>query len=278
MRALAASLTLLVIAATGCRAGFKSSAGAATSPDSMGKGVSRSVVFSDQGGILSRAPLVALGALAAAGSVKVTSDRTTVTDHGDGTATVTREVAGTVDQGAAQNAANLANANPTVTSRDGTSRGGLAANLEIAAESLGGDTSGWQFDFGLGYQQLNHRSLAHDFGIGWRGYLGLGYGSFSFHDRVMATADRGPPVFGDGNYKFFGIPARFGIFVARARSLSKIFGTETFAKANLNASGPSTFALGQRIQWSIVYFEVEALMSGAGDSDRSYGLECGFGF
>jgi hypothetical protein len=117
MRAVLVSLVLLA----GCRAGFKSAAGAATSPDGMGKGVSRSVVLSDQGGILSRAPLAALGMVAAVGSVKVNSDRTTVTDHGNGTATVTREVSGTVDPVAAQRAADLANANPTVTSKDGRS-------------------------------------------------------------------------------------------------------------------------------------------------------------
>jgi hypothetical protein len=272
MRAVVVSLVLLA----GCRAGFKSSAGAATSPDGMGKGVSRSVVFSDQGGILSRAPLAALGMVAAAGAVKVTSDRTTVTPHGDGTATVEREISGTVDTRAAQNAVDLANANPTVTSSDGTSRAGLAANLEIASRSLGGDTSGWQFDFGFGIQRIKRHYFSNGFGLGWRGYLGLGYGNFSFHDRVMDAADRGPPVFGDGNYKFVGVPARFGVFVARMPGgLASILGTETYAKANLNSSGPSTFAVGQRVQWSLVFVEVETLMSA---EDRGYGLELGFGF
>jgi hypothetical protein len=128
-------------------------------------------------------------------------------------------------------------------------------------------------------QQMSRFGFVGDYGIGWRGYVGLGYGKFSFHGRVMDGVDRGPPVFGDGGYKFVGLPSRFGVFLAKmGRGLTSLVGTETFGKLNINASGPSTFAIGQRVQWSIVFLEVEANMSGTSDADRSYGLEFGFGF
>lgn len=113
---------------------------------------------------------------------------------------------------------------------------------------------------------------------GLRGYLGLGYGSFTMNDRVMVAVDRGPPKFGDAEYTFFGMPSRFGLFfVTGFKDPKTIMGTETYVKLNGNLLGPSVIHLGQRLQWTLVFLEAEVSMSGTSSDDRSYGLELGIG-
>jgi hypothetical protein len=270
-------VTLVCLACVGCRAGFKSAAGGATSPTGFGRGLSRSVVFSDEGGLLSRLGLGiglgGLGVITAAGAVENAQTKTSVDTNGDRTV-VTQETTGTVNQQQANDALKITQL------ADGAKlsgkNGGLAANLEIAAQTLGGDTSGWQYDMGYSFRRV---TTSTTFALGFRGYIGVGYGSFTMHDRIMERVDRGPPEFGEATFTFLGLPTRFGVFlVKRPEGLTSLVGTETFVKANINASGPTVFHLGQRLQMSLLFVEAGVSMSGTAEDDRSYELEVGLGF
>jgi hypothetical protein len=258
----------------GCRIGYKSTAGGATAPEGFSKGVTRSLQFSDEGGLLSRAGLGVLGVAVAAGSIENVSSTSNTWTSGNTRITETTTT-GTINTGTAQAAADIANAAGDSGTKLSSPRGGLAANLEIAGTTLGGDTHGWQYDMGWAFRRF---SRAGSTAWGLRGYIGLGYGSFSMTDRMMDRVDRGPPKFGDAELKFFGMPSRFGLFFLTGFDKpSTIMGTETFVKLNGNLLGPSVVHLGQRLQFSLVYLEAEVSTSGTTSDDVSYGLELGIG-
>jgi hypothetical protein len=112
-----------------------------------------------------------------------------------------------------------------------------------------------------------------------RAYFGVGYGNFSMNDRVMTRLDRGPPSFGDTEYGFGGIYARGGMFfLKRPRGIKDLMGVEAFASLSANARGSSYAGVGARLQYTLAFAEVEMLMSGTGDDDKSYTLSVGLGF
>jgi hypothetical protein len=276
--------------ALGCHAGFRSSAGSANSPDGLADGVTNTIVIGDEGGPLSRLALGTLGAgLGAAGAmggvsnVQMSSDTSTRTEGDTTITTDTTTTSGTydADKGAAGAAAGMAVIDHADRGSLSSTGGGLAANLEIASRSLGGDTSGAQFDLGYAFRRYRRGDSQV---MGLRGYVGLGYGKFTMHQRAVAIDDRGPPMFADGTYKFFGIPARLGLFVLRkpsrfrgTRDLLSVVGTESFLEANLNSSGSQRFAIGQRVQLSAAFFELEVSMRDFDPAARSYTLELGLG-
>ena len=227
-------------------------------------------MFSDQGGILSRAGLGMVAVAGAAGSIRDVQTKTTVTNNGD-SIVVQKETSGTVDQQQLANATKLAEMAGDPKADLSSTNGGLAANLEIAAQTLGGDTSGWQYDMGWVFRKFWRGSIP--FGI--RVYAGLGYGRFTAYERILDPVDRGPPMYGEGTTKFFGIPLRLGAFiVTRPEGLTSFYGTETFVKTGLNAIGPTALHVGQRIQVPLGYIEASYAVSGEG---RSVGIEVGVG-
>ena len=272
-------LPMLVLASAlagmGCRAGFKSTAGGAVSPTGLGKGATHSLVFSDEGGILTRVALGALGVVAAAGAVHDVHQKTEINTVGD-TTVKTTITTGTLDQKALDDATKIGDLAGDTNTRLGTENGSLGANLEIAATTLGGDTSGGEFDFGYGYHRVQR--LAGEIGVGFRTYAGFGYGHFTFHDRLLMDGDRGPPHFGDGTFTFLGIPTRLGFFIANlSGGIPKMVGTETFGKVNLNFDGKTVASAGQRLQLSYGYAEVSVCAT-RGEDSPSYALEIGGGF
>jgi hypothetical protein len=152
--------------------------------------------------------------------------------------------------------------------------GQFSSNLDIAARTLGGDTSGAQYDLGYAYHVVKRNSFG---GYGFRFYLGTGYGHYTFHDRELPRADRGPPMAGDATYKFYGATGRLGLFLFTAKDYTSIYGTETFFQFVGNAGDNSQWALGQRVQLSLGYAELELRSSGMNTDDRSICLEVGLG-
>ena len=85
-------------------------------------------------------------------------------------------------------------------------------------------------------------------------------------------------MYTDAKYDFLGMPARLGVFLTKAPfPLSRWVGIEAFVRAGLNASGPHSLYVGQRLQLSLLYVEIEAGGRGLGADDRSLGIEIGFG-
>ena len=258
----------------GCRAGFKSASGGATSPDGLGRGATHSLRFYDEGGLLTRAALAGLGVVAAAGAVE--NRKTTYEINQTDTGTViNRTDTGTINTDTAKGAAGIMNAAGDPNTSFGTANGSLAASLELASTTLGGDTSGGQFDFGYSYKYLQKMG---NLGLAIRGYAGFGYGHYTFHERVMVATDRGPPKFGDGTYKFLGIPARIGAFLfAAGGKFTTMVGVEAYAKLDINFSDAMVYHLGGRFQYSLGFVELE-MMRGSKSDLGSVGLEIGIGF
>jgi hypothetical protein len=255
--------------ASGCRMGYRSSAGAAMAPPGLHQGVVRSVSINDEGMLLTRAGLGVLGVAVAAGSIENPQVKTTVDNVGDRTV-VRQERTATIHSGPAEAGMAIATARNT-----STAAGGLSSNLDIASRSLGGNTSGWQYEFGYSMRRIRR---GKDWAAGFRGFAGLGFGRYKMHDWLVDVMDRGPPRFGSGNYNFNGIPTRFGVFFASyPRSFLQLVGTETYVKANINFTDHSVFHVGQRFQYSLVFIEIETSMSSLDARDRSYGIELGIG-
>lgn len=258
----------------GCSAGFRTSQGSATAPSGMSGGTTNSLVFSDEGGLLSRLGLGAIGVAASSAAIKDARTTKTTTVTGDRVIETTTQSA-TIDTQAGAVGAGTAIAagdERTVLSGKG---GGLAANLEVAGQSLGGDTSGWQYDMG-GALRLFRQGAHHGYGV--RAYAGIGYGTFDLHGRQLPREDRGPPMLGDGEYKFAGLTARVGAWAYVMKSdVFSVIGTETFVKVSANAIGPHTFAIGQRLQLSLLFVELQVMRGTNDDTERSIGLTIGAG-
>lgn len=281
-------MVLLLLA--GCTAAFKTQTGGAIAPTGVASGTTNSVYIGDRGGPITRAALVAVGLVAAAGSVD-SKTTTTVTDNGT-YYTVHQETTSTVNEAQAQNAANLIN---TATDKDAelaerTEKGfsGLSAGLEIAARDLGGDTSGWMFDFGY----VAAGPLAERSAWGARASVKLAFGSMTMHDRLMKawTASALAQQMGDADYGFFGAIARGGVsygFTSFAR-------LEAFVELDLNMltwldasetsgfedlSHPSPWWIGSRFTAAkYVYVEGKVGMSAMNSDHTSVALEAGFEF
>ena len=268
-----AAVVLVVLCLIGCRAGVRTTAGGAVSAPGAGPGVRRSLVFSDEGGLLTKLGIGSLGVIAATGAIEDAKSETTISRNGS-EVVVTREDSARINGQTAKSLQGFVDAGNTYSLPK--RHGGMSANLEIAGESLGGDTSGGQFDLGYSFRHIVGGGPGY---VGFRGYLGFGYGKFTSHDRVMDRTDRGPPMFADSTYKFVGMPVRFGVFaLGDFDKFRQLKGLEVFTKVNLNASASaSTYHVGSRLQWFIFYVEAEVGTQGMSEDDRSLGLEVGLG-
>ena len=267
----------------GCTAAFRTATGGATARDGVSSGTTNSVYFSDRGGLLTRAGLLALGLAAAAGSVEDVKRTSTVSDNGDGTVTVHTVTTGTFNAANAAAAADILDA----ASDPHQNFGGLTGGLEIASTSLGGDTGGWMFEFGYAYATTTHSRW------GFEASAKFAFGGFTQHDRMIATFDHSmvdtgviAMTKGDGHYDFVGFPVRAGVTYRVAPRTT----IEPFVKLEWNlypvideasnlAIDPSPWHVGGRFTvFDYAYVEADVRFSALRASARSYGLEVGLAF
>ncbi|MFT3696296.1 MAG: hypothetical protein QM831_24360 [Kofleriaceae bacterium] len=279
---------VVMLALAGCTAAFKTQTGGAIAPTGVASGTTNSVYIGDRGGLLTRAALVAVGLVAAAGSVD-SKTTTTVTDNGT-YYTVHQETTSTVNQAQAQNAVDIMHkaGDSDLAERTERSFSGLSAGLEIADRDLGGDTGGWMFDFGY----IASGPIADDSAWGARAYVKLGFGSMTMHDRMMQawTTSALESRMGDADYGFFGLLTRGGLNY----SFTKFAKLEAFIELNLNMltlldpgetnsfedmSHPSPWWGGSRFTLA-KYFYVEGKvgMSAMNTEHTSVAMEAGFEF
>jgi len=270
------------LALAGCTAAFRTSSGGAIAPDGVSSGTTNSLYFADRGGLLTRAGLAALGVVAAAGAVQDVKRESTISNNYDGTVTVTTKTQGTFNAKSAQDAADILNA----ASDPRQNFGGLTGGLEIASTKLGGDTSGWMFEFGYAHAMTFHSRW------GFRGSVKLMFGGFTLHDRMITSFDNSTSetgvvtmVMGDASYKYFGLPVRAGL----TYRFTPVTGLESFVKLEPNwyprtstrsiDFDPSPWHIGLRLSvLEFLYVELDARFSGLRESASGYGLEAGFAF
>jgi len=273
---------VVILLLGGCTAAYRTQRGGATTRDGVSSGTTSSLYFSDRGGLLTRAGLIALGLAAAAGSVENVRSTSTVSDNGDGTVTVHTRTTGTFNAATAAAASDiLAAASDPHQNYDG-----LTGGLEIASTSLGGDTSGWMFEFGYAYATTFHSRW------GFEGSAKFGFGGFTQHDRMISTFDTTSSDMGvvrsakgDGHYDFLGFPIRAGI----TYHITPTTTIEPFVKLEWNlypvtdnaqlTIDPSPWHFGGRLTvLDYVYVEGDVRFSALRESARSYGLEVGVAF
>ena len=273
-------LLLVAVASTaassGCRIGFRSTGGDATLPSQASVGRTNMIRMWDEGGLLTRIGLGLAGGAVALGSISNVNTTQDTNRVGD-TVVTTTTTTGTLDTAGAQAGADIANSDGKIAESYGRGRSfgaSFAGGLDIASESLGGDTSGWQGEFGFAARSAR---FGRAFGWGWRASLTYGYGKFTAHERLLERQDRGPPDIAEElEHKFSGVNARFGLFMFKPpRSLKGLLATETYGKAELNLSDGSVYRLGQRLQVGFFYVEAELVR---GNSGASTSMEVGFGF
>jgi hypothetical protein len=275
-------IVMVMLLLVGCTAAYRTTSGGATAREGVSSGTTGSLYFSDRGGILTRAGLAALGMVAAFGAVRDVKSESTVTNNGDGTVTVHTKQSGTFNAHDAQAAADILNA----ASDPRQNFGGLTGGLEIASTSLGGDTSGWMFEFGYAYAKTFHNR----WGLNLAGKLM--FGGFTQHDRMITkfdTSSSGTGVvtttMGDSGYDFVGPTLRLG-FPYRVRP--DVF-VEPVLKLALNwyprgvdndiQFDPSVWQAGVRVTaMKYVYVEIDGRFSEFRESATSYGLEVGLAF
>lgn len=265
---------LVLCVTSACTAAVRTHSGGALAKPGVEGGTSRSVYIGDRGGLLTRLGMTAVGGLAALGSV--TSATRTERVVGD---TLYRTDTITVDAERARRAQDtLDTANDW--SKDLSH---LQAGLEIAARDLGGDTSGWMFDFG--------QMVGVPITAGWalRGGIRLQFGRMTFHDRKKRIVENlvVREVMEDSTFTMFGVPTRVGItyrkmvelFFQADLNLVTVF--NEFASATTeygDNSSPSPWRTGARIGLGPIYAEAQMMLSGLDEDRISYGLEAGFAF
>lgn len=264
----------LLVLTSACTAAVKTSTGGAYTKPGVEGGTSRSVYIGDRGGVLTRVGMTAVGGLATMGSIS-SSTRSERVSGGY----VYRTDTISVDVERARQAQEILDA-ANDWSKDLTH---LQAGLEIAARDLGGDTSGWMFDFGQNVGVPINGSW------GLRGGIRLEFGRMTFHDRKKRIVENlvVREVMEDSTFAMFGIPTRMGLtfrgvaelFFQADLNLVTLFNELASAATELGEnSSPSPWHAGARI--TLKYLYAEAVMSlSALDEDRiSYGLEAGFAF
>ncbi|CAN5231318.1 hypothetical protein BH11MYX1_BH11MYX1_39940 [soil metagenome] len=277
----------MAIAASGCTAAFRTQTGGAMAPTGVSSGTTNSIYSGDRGGLLTRASLLGLGVIAAAGAVDAHTERT-VTDNGT-YYTVTDTTTYTANPAAAQAAADMM----TASTDPSQNFGGLCAGLEIAGRHLGGDTSGWMFDFGYAAAQQSSKSR-----WGLRYSAKLKFGQLTMHDRTGRSYDSFDQTVsmktGDFDYNFFGGVIRAGATYWLPLAHHNVAMVEAFIQTDLNImattdneahrgfdelSHPSPWSVGARFTaFKYLYVESFIAWSALNAEHESLGLEAGFAF
>jgi len=268
----------------GCTAALRTSDGGAFTKPMGGGAQINSVYLGDRGGIFTRLGLLSLGMVAAAGTVdnvQTTSSTSGIYDtRGNrvGTATTTTTT-GTVN---AQRAAEAQRAGDALNkAADAQLTGGaidptdnyeaMTGGLEVASTRLGGDTSGWMFDFGA---KIGKRRGA----FGYRAAIKVGFGKYTFHDRM-----RDGMMLPESTYTFFGFPLRLGVTY---RGVVELYGqldlnlVTTFNELlGDDDTSPSAWRAGARVN-VLKYFYAEATLafSAMRETKTSTLLEVGLEF
>lgn len=281
---------VLLVALTGCTAAYRTTNGGALVKQGVQGGVTNSIVFEDRGGPLTRIGFGLLGAAAASGAVRSTGSTTSEsgiyspggTRIGTRTTTTTTY---TVDPQAARNAQALVDSGNKA-SDDALRAGAIdptqnyvspVGGLEIASTKLGGDTSGWMFDFGV--------KAARRYGAwGLRWSARFGFGRFTFHGREVQKNSVAFTTMEDTQYSFVGVPLRLGITY---RGLFEVFArldvnlVTAFLEAlpEEHAASPSPWRAGARVfLFKRAYVEAGMMLSTMRAADRSTMLEAGLEF
>lgn len=281
---------ILVVAATGCNVAYRTQDGGAMTKPGVAGGTTRSIYIGDRGGILTKLGIAGLTGVAMFGAVSNvhTSESRSRTYDSQGRAweTTTRTTTYTVDRAKAEAIGKggeqmAKDAEKQAKPMDvNESYGGLSAGLEIAARRLGGDTSGWMFDFG--WKGTWRRGA-----WGLRSSAKLGFGKYTFHDREVRrsldTASAPVVRMEDSTYTFFGLPLRLGVAYRGV--------LEAFAQVDLNAvtavglidddqtASPSPWRVGARATvFRYVYAELTYAFSSMRAADTSTMLEVGLEF
>lgn len=267
---------VLALALSACTAAYKTTSGGATAKPGVEGGTTSSIYLGDRGGLLTRLGLAGVGAAAAVGSVENVQSTTREVGRDDRYIYTETTTTGTVNAERARGAQQILD-----TAGDWKQDlGGLSAGLEIASTKLGGDTSGWMFDFG--------NTWTSKFGSwGARGSLKIKFGKMTFHDRVKRTVmNLGvSEVMEEQTYSLLGFPVRAGLTY---RGI-----IELFFQADLNvitafqmqelftdlSPSPSLWHVGARLAaFKFLYVEAVMSVSAMRESRTSYGLEGGFAF
>ena len=279
------ALVVLPLLAAGCNVALRSSDGGAFARPAAGEAQIRSLYVGDRGGLFSRLGLGALGGLAAMGTVDNVNSSTTATPIYDGsgnrvgteTTTITSGTVNADRAAALQRTGDQATATMDDQLRGGAidptqNYGSVTGGLEIASTKLGGDTSGWMFDFGVkGGQRYG--------AWGYRAALKIGLGKYTFHER-----ERDGVMHPESTYKFFGFPLRLGITYHGV--------VEVFGQLDLNLvtafteslpeefdSSPSPWRTGVRVTIArYVYAEAGIAFSAMRSAKTSTMLEAGIEF
>jgi hypothetical protein len=170
--------------------------------------------------------------------------------------------------------------------------GGLCAGLEIASRALGGDTSGWMFDFGYATAATSTTSR-----WGVRASGKLAFGSMGLHHRELRSYAPDEDISmkaGDASYNFFGTFLRAGATYWLPVARRNVAMVEGFVEADLNwltvLDGQQTDGFDQLSHaspWSagfrftaikVLYVEAKVLWSAMNREHTSTGLEAGFAF
>lgn len=216
--ALAASVA--VAGAAGCTTAFRTMDGAALAPPGVAGGRSNSIYLGDRGGPLTRLGIGLLGTAAALGAFEnikqEVADAPVVDQFGRRVGTVrTTTTTATVNQDQVRRAADLTNS-MNQAADDTVRRGAVdvtegyasyTGGLEIATRDLGGDTSGWIFDFGVRWGERRGA-------WGVRGAVKLAFGKMTFHGRDTLRGNPAEmPVTSrqDSTFSYLGLPSRLGI-------------------------------------------------------------------
>ncbi len=281
-------LVMVMMLSAGCTAALKTSSGGALSRPGVEGSVTNSITIGDRGGLLTRASLLGLAIFGAAGSVENVKTTTDVNSVGNATI-VTTTTTGTVNRETLKSAGDMMNA----ATDPNANISGLAASLEIASRSLGGDTSGWMYRIGYSGRWGRGR------GLGVRLFAGLGFGEFTHYDRKVsryAPTDQTLVVNGlgsvsvtteDSDYVYVGTPVRIALtyasivetyFQAEMNWITPFHEFEVFGDAVSDAPVPSPWTLGIRGTLAIGFVGTFISLASMRAEGRSYGFEAGIDF
>ncbi len=253
--------------------GFSATAGNAYLPPTSSSGISTGIAYHEYGGVISKVLLLLLTV-----PPKPRETSTTSTECYGDTCYIT-----TTTYYPSQ--AEMDNWNRDVDTWSKTTApailsGAIKAevNFDVASRSLGGDTSGASFSM-LG--RIPIRSLG---GVGGNLAMGMGFGSYTFHDRtrkvVVANGSTLDSVEqkGDLDYDYIGFPVRLQAMVKRNVAIYLQLDLNLLALELTDDSQASPARLGLHWLGPRIYLRAEAVTDNFGGSRISGMAEVGFAF
>jgi hypothetical protein len=271
-------VVLIAVASTGCTAALRTSDGGAFTKPTAGGAQINSVYIGDRGGLFTRLGIATLGMAAAVGTVEnvqsSSSDSGVYDSSGNRIGTErTDTTSGSINTQRAQEGQRAGD--QMIGAADAQLKGGavsqtdnyevVTGGLEIASTRLGGDTSGWMFDFG---GKVGKRRGS--FGI--RAAIKMGFGKYTFQPRM-----RDEVMLAESTYTFIGFPLRLGVTY---RGIVEIYGqldinlVTTFNELipDENNSSPSPWRTGARLSVAKYFYAEAALLFSAMRQEKTSAL------